>query len=139
MACHRFEETFPDCGSYVSCECYRRWCSDECAKEDGFKHEEWEDIDGDEWESRSCKHCRREDFTDTQLLEYVIKNSTVSREKLVEFCKSNYEITIVSVCEHERLMRDSDKLYALECAGVDNWEGYGDAMDNYYSDEDDEE
>ena len=27
------------------------------------------------------------------------------------------------------LSRDS-KLYALECAGVDNWDGYGDAVDS---------
>ena len=37
------------------------------------------------------------------------------------------EITI-SEKEYESLLEDRNKLYALEGAGVDNWEGYGDAM-----------
>lgn len=114
IACHRCEETFPDCGSYVYCEpCGTHWCSDYCATEDGYKREKWEDEDGYEYDS-SCKYCRQEDFTDTQLLEYVMKNATVSREKLVEYCKSNYEIAIISVEEHKRLMSDSDRLSDLE-------------------------
>lgn len=32
----------------------------------------------------------------------------------------------------EKLVRDADKLDALETAGVDNWEGYEFAMDIYY-------
>lgn len=31
--------------------------------------------------------------------------------------------------ENKRLKKDSDKLAALEAAGVDNWCGYDDAMD----------
>lgn len=32
-------------------------------------------------------------------------------------------------------LRDSErKLYALEACGVDNWEGYGEAMRDYYGD-----
>ena len=30
--------------------------------------------------------------------------------------------------EYESLLADQRKLFALEGAGVDNWEGYGDAM-----------
>ena len=30
--------------------------------------------------------------------------------------------------EHTRLVEAAKKLDALEAAGVDNWEGYGDAM-----------
>ena len=38
--------------------------------------------------------------------------------------------------EYERLLKSEAKLSALECAGVDNWEGYGYAMTEYYEDED---
>jgi hypothetical protein len=30
---------------------------------------------------------------------------------------------------YERLLESEDKLAALEAAGVDNWQGYDDAMD----------
>lgn len=33
--------------------------------------------------------------------------------------------------EYEQLLRDSLKLEALDRHGVDNWEGYDDAMDTY--------
>lgn len=36
--------------------------------------------------------------------------------------------------EYENLKEDSDKLYNLECAGVDNWEGYEYAMSMYDED-----
>ncbi len=35
------------------------------------------------------------------------------------------------------LERDSVKLTYLELAGVDNWEGYGNAMAKYYEDHED--
>jgi hypothetical protein len=31
--------------------------------------------------------------------------------------------------EYDSLIECSDKLHALECSGVDNWCGYGDAME----------
>lgn len=34
----------------------------------------------------------------------------------------------LSHAEYQQLKRDSDRLGALEAAGVDNWEGYGHAM-----------
>jgi len=37
--------------------------------------------------------------------------------------------------EYDRLLAESRKLNKLECAGVDNWSGYGYAM----SDDDDDE
>ena len=35
----------------------------------------------------------------------------------------------ISLSEYDELHEASDKLNALEQAGVDNWEGYGVAMD----------
>ena len=39
------------------------------------------------------------------------------------------ETVTISKEEYESLLEDSNKLLALEGAGVDNWEGYDEAMD----------
>lgn len=53
-------------------------------------------------------------------------------EKLRELCLSldldPDEYEVVTKRGLERLCRDSEILCALEEYGVDNWEGYGDAM-----------
>lgn len=35
---------------------------------------------------------------------------------------------VISVDEYFKLVKDQEKLNALEMGGVDNWEGYGDAL-----------
>ena len=43
---------------------------------------------------------------------------------------NNMEETVaISKKEYESLLEDSEKLSALEAAGVDNWEGYDNAME----------
>lgn len=43
---------------------------------------------------------------------------------------NNMELNItISKAEYESLLKDSEKLSALEAAGVDNWEGYDSAME----------
>ena len=63
------------------------------------------------------------------------------REKLEEMCLQldidPNEYTVVRQTELEKLYEAYDKLEALECYGVDNWEGYGDAMQSLYNDEED--
>lgn len=39
----------------------------------------------------------------------------------------------ISKKEYDSLVEDSDKLRCLENAGVDNWEWYGEAMKEFYS------
>jgi hypothetical protein len=39
------------------------------------------------------------------------------------------ETVTISKAEYESLLEDSNKLLALEGAGVDNWEGYDEAME----------
>jgi hypothetical protein len=39
------------------------------------------------------------------------------------------ETVTISKKEYESLLEDSEKLSALEAAGVDNWEGYDNAME----------
>lgn len=46
----------------------------------------------------------------------------------------NDKVTI-SAQEYQSLKRKADKLAALESYGVDNWEGYGDAMASLPSDD----
>lgn len=45
---------------------------------------------------------------------------------------------VVGRNRYKRLIEDQDKLNALEQAGVDNWEWYGEAMRTLATDEDDE-
>lgn len=65
-SCKNCGETFPDVCDFEFCyACGDRWCSKECADEDGLI----EDEDGE----GTCKYCRKEDFTDSELLEYALK------------------------------------------------------------------
>lgn len=41
------------------------------------------------------------------------------------------EAIIIPKNEFASLLRDSDKLYRLECGGVDNWEWYGESLNDY--------
>lgn len=47
------------------------------------------------------------------------------------------EVISVSRKKYDRLMEDSKKLQALEAAGVDNWDGYGFAMEEIWAEEED--
>lgn len=45
----------------------------------------------------------------------------------------------IDEAEHERLKRADAKLDALEAGGVDNWEGYSEALRAFYADDDKDE
>ena len=49
--------------------------------------------------------------------------------------KTGQTVTI-SIEEYQELLEDSKMLLHLEGAGVDNWEGYGDAMESLAADSD---
>lgn len=38
--------------------------------------------------------------------------------------------------KYKRLLKSEEKLNCLEAAGVDNWEGYDFAMEDFYDDDD---
>lgn len=40
------------------------------------------------------------------------------------------EAIIIPKNKFANLLRDSDKLYRLECGGVDNWEWYGESLND---------
>jgi hypothetical protein len=44
------------------------------------------------------------------------------------------EMVTIPISQYRALMKDSAKLGALEEAGVDNWEWYGDAMQSLVDD-----
>ena len=57
-----------------------------------------------------------------------------SRNKELNYLKRHInKIITISADEYEQLKTDRDKLAALEAAGVDNWEGYDDAMQFFNS------
>lgn len=46
------------------------------------------------------------------------------------------EMITISLKEYIQLKKDSDWLYYLECAGVDNWDGFDYALELKKQDED---
>lgn len=54
------------------CDCGKHYCSDECAEKCGFK----EDL------YSTCNFCRKEDFNDSQLLDYLLDKLDLSKEVL---------------------------------------------------------
>jgi hypothetical protein len=59
------------------------------------------------------------------------ENVTISKEEYDSLLalKNTKETVTISKEEYESLLEDSNKLLALEGAGVDNWEGYDYAME----------
>lgn len=49
------------------------------------------------------------------------------------------DTVLISKKQYERLLEDSHFLRCLELAGVDNWCGYGDAIDMCFGDDDDDD
>lgn len=109
LICKNCGDTFCDCGDFVSCEewCENVWCSDECAKADGFVDEHClkYDVFGydelnecreenecaydscsdlcEHYVLKSCKYCREEDFDDLVLLNFVLKSINKTREDII--------------------------------------------------------
>lgn len=87
LICNLCARTFPDCGDYVRCgeECWNKWCSEECAKKEGWvrDREREDEGDGDDL-ARTCKYCRNEDVDDTVLLKFLMKKCKTTRKKLLK-------------------------------------------------------
>lgn len=109
-SCHNCEETFPDCGYYVTCQsCFTHWCSEECAAEEGYVEEhcskhnifnrddmehfrenncEHDDcVECEHYEPDSCKYCRNEDYEDNELLDKALELLNMTREDLIQKMK----------------------------------------------------
>ncbi|AKC02697.1 hypothetical protein CPT_Stills69 [Bacillus phage Stills] len=81
-ACKSCEDTFPDCGYHVSCECGHHWCSDDCAEGDGYEHIVDEERNH---ETISCNFCRGEDVDDSDLLAAFLHMTKMTRTQAVEW------------------------------------------------------
>lgn len=100
MVCNNCGETFPDCGDYVYCDgCGTRWCSDDCAEEEGYDFAEEScglygdisDVNKDSIQCQykfengycgyrcehkiiaTCGYCRSEIFEDSQILNKALE------------------------------------------------------------------
>lgn len=106
-SCKSCEDIFPDCGDYVSCEsCGTRWCSYDCAHEDGYverhcklgieidsssekeDHPDCPNIeycsDCDNYVEDSCGYCNGDIVETEDLLEYALILLDISRTELLE-------------------------------------------------------
>jgi hypothetical protein len=45
------------------------------------------------------------------------------------------EVVTITKKEYEELVKDSEFLNALRAQGVDNWDGYGDALSSIWGDD----
>ena len=80
--CANCEETVCDCGEYFRCDCGRKWCSLECAEEDGYRIEK-EETDRYA-EITSCSYCRREEFTDEDMLKFILRKIGFNRAEITQ-------------------------------------------------------
>jgi hypothetical protein len=89
--CKFCEDTFPDCGKFVSCECGEKWCSDSCAEADGFRREpEGFTPEGASWvQDTSCNFCRSEDANDSELFSFALELLSITRSELVKMYFEN--------------------------------------------------
>lgn len=97
LVCSACGETFPDCGSFVTCNedfggCGKRFCSEECAQyqrgdaeEDG-DYEAFEEASAEEQEATksSCIDCRGENPSDGNLLHFLLELTDMSRKEAEE-------------------------------------------------------
>ena len=76
--CKHCSEIYCDCGGYYSCElCGSTWCCRKCAIEDGLCITEESQLYG--WGSGdSCSYCRKEKFTDHEVLLYLMNKHNIN-------------------------------------------------------------
>ena len=95
-SCEHCGDTFPDCGSYISCgNCGTMWCSDECADADGYKIEYCElEIELDECGFRKYEDCEEQ--------KRCLKFNTVKDDEWID-CSDcqNYHPESCKYCRHE--------------------------------------
>jgi len=117
-SCDHCGDSFPGVRHHVWCDCGMVWCSDECADADGYNsiickrgfdiqdgihpetHEEcYKYTCEDDCESEcedspesNCKYCRKEDYSDTELLRFAMQYFQIDRFRLINLLnKTNKE------------------------------------------------
>lgn len=88
--CKRCDDTFPDCGYYISCGCGKKWCSEQCAEEDGYVCEDDYEYEGDWYEGdRNCSYCRLETADDHTLFLFLRTKLNLTREEVLDQWKAS--------------------------------------------------
>lgn len=125
-SCNYCDGIFSDCGHYITYKtCGTRWCSNECAEEDGWvdehcnkypvlddrdlmefyrkKHCEYKNCcDCEHYNPASCKYCREEDYTNYVLLDKALDLLAMTREELVGIVRKRKKV-------REKMMSKSEK------------------------------
>ena len=78
--CNNCDEVYCDCGFYIQCDCGTRWCSVKCSDEEGYLV--------DENDEKSCGYCRLEILTDSELLDFILKEYSISKEEAMKRWKN---------------------------------------------------
>lgn len=88
--CDRCGDSIPVVIDYVGCSCGYTWCSDICAKKDGYDDGFQLDEDGNEiYKDSTCNYCRGDDFDNEELLRYSLELLKITREQLVVKLKNS--------------------------------------------------
>ena len=64
-------------GSGVNCDCGIEFCSQVCANSAEVRYDE-------ETETKTCKFCREEDYDDSTLFNFILKECGITREQVIE-------------------------------------------------------
>lgn len=64
-------------GYDVACGCGRNYCSKQCAKSSGMRYDE-------EADETTCKFCRGEDYNDSTLFHFILKECGITRQQVID-------------------------------------------------------
>lgn len=82
--CQQCGETVCECGHFIHCGCGEKWCSERCAKIDGWKY--------DEDNFQVCNYCQEKDIHDNELVGLLLKYLKWTREEAIEFFKDKTNV-----------------------------------------------
>ncbi|MFP4018750.1 MAG: hypothetical protein ACLFUH_05835 [Bacteroidales bacterium] len=71
-----------------------------------------------------------EDIQDYSYIDGFCIDNELTEEEIEKIQNANYKV--VPEVDYKALIDDRDKLCCLQMYGVDNWQGYGMAMEEYY-------
>ena len=84
LICDICHSSFPDCGDFVVCDCGGRFCSSECAEMDYAAYDEDGECLEDEDGEGTCVLCRGQAATDADLIDFLLRKLSLTREQAVE-------------------------------------------------------
>jgi hypothetical protein len=86
-SCANCGRNFPDCGNFFGCLCGEYFCSNECG---GRQAEDPpDDLDDDDYyeDVTTCILCRKESFTDADMMQFLLIKLNLTYEQAVDMLK----------------------------------------------------